>query len=387
MLDVYSLTNVELGTCFSIYGIVAFVSYVLGGSLADKYQPRLLMSLSLILTAAGGIYMSTYPSFYRLTLLYGYWGFTTIFLFWAAMIKATRVWGGEKKQGLAFGLLDGGRGLVSYAFGGLGILVFSAFLVSEIDVASFIERQDAYKYVVQISSAIIAFIAVLVFLFIKDAPAVAQQYESVSWKQLLKNYLKVLKFKSVWLLMIIILCAYTGYKITDFYSQFANEIMGYDEVAAAGIGTNLLGIRIFIGIIIGLLADKTKSSLMMIIGFTITIVSGGLFAAGFIDATSTVLFWFAIIATATGVYAFRTLYFAAVQEGEIPLAVTGTAVGVISLVGYTPDIFMGPVTGYFLDNYPGLLGFQYVFSMLVVSAIIGLVASVTFYRYSKKTVT
>ncbi|GAK89178.1 transporter [Nonlabens ulvanivorans] len=51
------------------------------------------MAFSLFLTALGGIYMSTYPSYLGLSILYGYWGFTTIFLFWAAMIKATRVWG------------------------------------------------------------------------------------------------------------------------------------------------------------------------------------------------------------------------------------------------------------------------------------------------------
>lgn len=364
--------------------MVAFVSYFIGGSLADKYQPRLLMSVSLLLTAAGGVYMSTYPSFYELTILYGYWGFTTIFLFWAAMIKATRVWGGERKQGIAFGLLDGGRGLVSYGFGGLGILVFSSLLVTKIESASFIERQEAYKYVVLISAAVIAFIALLVYIFIKDKPEVTRQYESISWRQVLKNYLEVLKIKSVWLLMIIILCAYTGYKITDFYSQFANEIMGYDEVVSAEIGANLLGIRIIIGVIIGFIADRSRSSLMMILGFLITVISASLFATGFINASTTTLFWFAIIATATGVYAFRTLYFSAIQEGNIPLVVTGTAVGLISLIGYTPDIFMGPLTGYFLDNSPGLLGFQKVFLILVITAVIGFIASVIFYKMSKE---
>lgn len=383
VLDVFELTNLELGTCFSVYGTVAFVSYFFGGSFADKYPPRYLMAISLILTALGGLYMSTYPSLLGLTMLYAYWGFTTIFLFWAAMIKATRVWGGKFQQGIAFGLLDGGRGFVSYAFGWLGILIFSWFLVEEIEAATLLERKQAYTYVVLICSGIIAIIGVLLIFLIKDDSSVEMTVEKTTTHQLLKNYLEVIKIPSVWLLMIIILCAYTGYKITDVYSQYANEVMGYNESDAAAIGSNLLGIRIFIGIGIGLLADKTRPSFVMIISFVVSIISALIFASGVIAPNTLILFWFTIISLATGVYAFRTLYFSAIQEGEIPLQVTGTAVGLISLIGFTPDIFMGPAMGVLIDHSPGESGFQQVFLMLAIFAFIGLLASVVFYRINK----
>ena len=48
-----------------------------------------------------------------MSVLYAYWGVTTILLFWAAMIRATREWGGASQQGRAFGILDGGRGAVA----------------------------------------------------------------------------------------------------------------------------------------------------------------------------------------------------------------------------------------------------------------------------------
>jgi len=59
-------------------------------------------------------------------------------------------------------------------------------------------------------------------------------------------------------------------------------------------------------------------------------------------------------------------------------------VGVISLTGYTPDIFAGPLMGYFLDQYPGILGHQYVFVLLVGFAVLGLLASWRFAIISKK---
>ena len=129
-LEVVQLNNTQLGYCFSIYGIVALLSYYFGGVLADQMKAKNLMSIALLLTAMGGLYMLTIPSYLMMKILYGYWGFTTIFLFWSAMIKATRIWGGSANQGKAFGFLDGGRGLVGAGMGSLGVLIFSIFLVS-----------------------------------------------------------------------------------------------------------------------------------------------------------------------------------------------------------------------------------------------------------------
>ena len=42
-LDVFQLTNFQLGSLFSVYGIVALLSYVYGGIITDKFSPRKLM--------------------------------------------------------------------------------------------------------------------------------------------------------------------------------------------------------------------------------------------------------------------------------------------------------------------------------------------------------
>jgi predicted MFS family arabinose efflux permease len=70
-----------------VYGVVALLSYLYGGTIADKYPPRKLISGALLLTALGGLVMATFPSYLVLRVLFGYWGFTTIFLFWGAMIN------------------------------------------------------------------------------------------------------------------------------------------------------------------------------------------------------------------------------------------------------------------------------------------------------------
>ncbi len=40
LLAVFEITNTQLGTYFSVYGIVAVFSYFFGGPLADKYPSR-----------------------------------------------------------------------------------------------------------------------------------------------------------------------------------------------------------------------------------------------------------------------------------------------------------------------------------------------------------
>jgi sugar phosphate permease len=383
-LDVFNLTNLELGTCFSVYGSVAFISYLFGGSIADKFKPRVLIASALFLTALGGIVMASAPSYTTLIILYGYWGFTTIFLFWAAMIKATRIWGGTKNQGLAFGFLDGGRGLVAAGFGSIGVLIFSIFITSEIALASIEERTEAFKYVILISSGIVGFVGLLVLLFLKET-VTEEEVTRKTWTETLANFRIVVKIPSVWLLMIIILCAYVGYKITDVFSLYANKVMGYDDIESAKVGTYLLYIRPIIGVGIGFMADKTKTSLMMILGFIVMLIGALIFASGILEPSMSLFFLLSLLITATGVYAFRTLYFAAMHEGHIPLVVTGTAVGFISLIGYTPDIFMGPAMGYLLDNSPGELGHQHVFLMLSAFAILGLITAIAFYFITKTT--
>jgi sugar phosphate permease len=382
VLDVFEVTNLELGTLNAVYGIVAFVSYLFGGPLADKYSPRKLIGFALWATALGGLIMASYPSLLILRILYGYWGFTTIFLFWAPMIKATRVWGGKTSQGKAFGFLDGGRGLVGALFGALGVLIFSLFIVGNIEEAILIDRKEAFKYVILISSGIVALIGVLVWFFMKSPDE--NDKEILIEKISISQITNVLKIPAVWLLMIIILCAYVGYKTTDVFSLYAREIMLFDEVKSAQIGTFLLFIRPVIGITIGFLADRSKTTVWLMISFIISIFGALLFASGIINPSTTTLFFIGILITATGVYAARALYFAAMQEGHIPLVLTGTAVGMMSLVGFTPDIFADLLSGYLLDNAPGETGHQYVFMMLAVFSFIGLIASFVFYRLNTK---
>lgn len=382
-LDVFSITNFELGTLYSTYGIVALLSYVYGGVLADRFPPQKLMAVALFSTSLGGIYMAQYPSLLGLQIVYGYWGFSTIFLFWAAMIKATRQWGGQTKQGRAFGFLEGGRGLVAAFIGAAGVYIFSMVLPDDLAAASLAERKNSFQAVILFTSGLVAVVGGLVYFFLQENKTTTQE-EAPLQRAAWKDIVNVSRLPAVRMLVLIVVCAYCGYKVTDILSLYAAKVMGFDEVNAAKVGAFQMYLRPLVCVSIGFFADRSSSAKGVVIGFLFLLAGSMVFASGQLTAAYPLLFLLNIVVIGTGVYSLRTLYFAAVKEGKIPLEVTGTAVGIISVIGYTPDIFMGPLMGYFLDHYPGISGFNFVFLLLTGFGALGLLTAIRCYRSIQK---
>lgn len=372
VLDAFGLDNTQLGYCYSAYGVVALLAYLFGGPLADRFPPRKLMAAGLGLTGLGGFLLASFPGYGFLRLLYGYWGFTTIFLFWAPMIKATRLWGGADAQGKAFGFLDGGRGLVGALFATLGTAVFAFFIGEVAAEAGGPEQRAALRSVILAFTGLILAAAVLVWLFLRPGGSEREvTLERIDTRQIMA----VLRLPAVPLLMVIICCAYVGYKVTDVLTLYASDVLGYGEVAAAGVGATLLYARPAVGIAVGVLADRGRITYFLLGSLLLAAAGCGLFATGWVTSGFAGLFVVSCALVAAGVYAARALYFGVMRVGRIPVALTGTAVGLVSLVGYTPDIFAGPMMGYFLDGYPGLPGQRAVFAVTAGFCLVGAVAA------------
>jgi MFS family permease len=375
-LDVFQISNLELGSFYSIYGVVAIGSYFLGGPLADRFPAYKLMSAALLLTAVGGLFLATIPAASILGLLFGYWGFTTILLFWSALLRATRMLGGRQRQGLAFGVLDGGRGAVAATVGASAVWLLSVLLPVDLESVTDVERVDAFRKVIHLFSCIVLTAAVLVFILLKPL----ESSLVTSDNRFRFNQLRVvLSRKAVWLQAVIILTAYSGYRVTDDFSLLVKDVLGYDEVAAAGVSTLSLWLRPVAAITAGYLADRFRASSMTVVCFVILVFSGTLFSLAPLEGNITFVVLATIATTAVAVFALRGLYFAIMDEGNIPLHVTGTAVGIASVVGYLPDIYMAPLMGYLLDAFPGTEGHQYVFALMAVLGLIGLATAVLFH--------
>ena len=371
-LAVFEITNLELGTLFSAYGVIAMISYFFGGPLADRFPPRVLLAVALTVTGLGGIAMNFISSFAELSWLYAFWGLTTILLFWAALLKATRIVGGENFQARAFGLLEGGRGLMAALVGSIAVGILAIYLPDQ-ESPSLVEQQHAFRQVVFFFSGWVILVGILIAIFFKSSSSHSiSTTKRITWRELKL----VMGKRVIWYQAIIIVCAYVGYKVTDDFSLLASDILGYSDVASAQVGALALWMRMVAAIAAGFLADRIgQSSKVITWGFGIMMISGLVTGSGWLPANVPFYYLLMIVSTCLGVYAVRGLYFSLVQEARIPLGLSGTSIGLMSVIGFTPDIFMGPLMGYLLDEYPGQLGHQLVFYVLAGFAFVGLLAT------------
>lgn len=381
-LDIFQITNLQLGTAFSFYGVVAMVSYFAGGPLADRFSARRLMVTALLFTSAGGVLMSTIPALGILTMLYAFWGMTTIFLFWGALIKTTRELGGAQ-QGQTFGLFDGGRGLFAAVLSSLSVFIFSFILPAEVDTSSIEQRAGALSSIIIIFSGFCVLSAILIWFFVPESQQDFDRNKGHSSVINLQNLKQISSMPTVWIQAIIILCAYVAYKSTDDFSLYARDAFGYNDIEAAQIGTLSFWMRPIAAITVGFLADKISSQTALLGSFAVLMLGSLLIASGLLVPGITWLLLLTIATTSAGIYGLRGLYFSTLGEAKVPFAYTGTAVGLVSFIGYTPDIFMGPLMGYLLDRSPGELGHQHVFFVVFLFGFIGFIATLLF-SYTKK---
>ena len=385
VLEVFDLTATELGAAQGVNGIVAMIAFIPGGLLADRFPARKLLAFSLWTTALGGVYMTGFPGYVGSIWLWGFFGITTILFFWAALIKATRDWGGDNAQGRAYGLLEGGRGLLAALLASVGVMVFSLTFPEDAATASLEEKQNALFQVIWGYTIVTALAGVFVWFAIPDThPGETNGKAHTSADIIFKHIVAVLKIPAIWMQAVILLCAYVAFKGFDNYSLFAVEVYGMNEVDAALIVTIGAWLRPVAALGAGLLGDRFNVSQMLVLSFLLLLASDLFFAFTTpIAGVAWVLLGNILIAS-IAIFALRGLYFALFEEAKVPVVMTGTAVGLVSVVGYTPDIFVALVAGILIDANPGAIGHQHFFVFLSVFAAIGLTVSFALVRLLRR---
>jgi sugar phosphate permease len=379
LLEVFDFSNTQLGDLFAVYGITAMISYFPGGALADRFPARSLLTASLFATGAGGLFMASIPAGMPMGLLYGFWGITTIFLFWGALIRATREWGGTSTQGLAFGVLEGGRGLVAALIASLALAIFAAIMPENVSLASDETRRAGMRSIILVYTAA-AFIAGIMAWFSVPVPDEA----GCRNRHPLQGMAIVLRRPVIWAHAAVIVCAYCGYKGLDNYALYAVQVLGMDEVRGAALSTYGGWIRPFAAVAAGLVADRFVAARSIGVAFAVLAVSWALLGLLPADAAALNIVYLNLFVTFFAVFALRGIYFALLEENRTPPYLTGAAVGLVSLVGYTPEVFFAPITGRILDANPGVVGFQHYFLFLAGVAMLGILVVLTLLKLRRR---
>jgi len=367
MIDAFGLTNTEAGVLMSVFGFMSMISYFPGGWLADRVSPRKLITSALLVSGGLGLYFSTFPGYTVSLIIHGCWGVAMSLLFWGAMIRVTRGWAPPDQQGRAFGILETTRGFGEIGASSVLLAVF-AWLGSGDKALSVV--------IIQLSCFIIV-LGILSWVTIEDTTRADPAARRVG----LADVIAVLKMPIVWLISIVVMMAYSAYWTSFYFTPYVNDVFLMSAAIAGAVSVGKMWLKPVAALIAGFVGDRFGIAKSTIVLFVILVAS---FAAFSFLPASPDLFAIMLVNVAIAslaIFALRGIYFALLEEGGVPLAVTGTAGGVVSAVGFTPDVFMPVLGGVLLDRYPGIAGYQYIYLVAAGMCTIGMIAAIVIFRH------
>ncbi|WP_336333506.1 MFS transporter [Pseudomonas putida] len=369
MLEVFQINHSELGYLYSMLGTIFLLSYLPSGWLADRIAPRFLIFFSLVATGALGLWYSTAPSMSSLLVIFGCWGLTTGLTFWASVLKRVKMIARHSEQGRFFGILDGGRGLVEALLATVALALFA--LATETRGESAVEGFKHVVYLYSFTCIAIGFVLVL----LKDPKSMAAT-EAVEKGRfnLLADLATLVKIPELWLVTAIVFCGYHIFWATYSFSDYLQG-SGMTAVMAGTITTIKLWMRPIGGIGGGWLGDKFSNVSVLIVAMLLA--SLGVFGLIVFPALNSLgLLIVTVIFIGLMTYAIRGLYWAILDTCNIPLRITGLAIGIVSVIGYLPDAFIPLINGYLTEHFPGALGYKLYFGYVGSVGLIGTLAAV-----------
>lgn len=378
-LEAFNLTNTQMGSLGSAYGICCIISYIFGGYVADRFKTKHLLSLSLIMTGALGFTLLLYPPYPVLLVIYGAWGITSIMTFWVALIKAVRSLAASNEQGKAFGFFEGGRGLAKVIESALVLAMF-AFVAKKLTDSMVLTSVIIFYSVMCISLG-------LIILFIYREPVSNAAVEAgeaadqtkFKWPVLFK----ILKMPTTWLAAILILTSYSMINSFYYITPYATAAFGASTVIAAALGYFSQYCRPIGSFSSGIIGDRIGISNMVIIGYCV--LAAGLVALILLPGKPSLILLLLIFIAVIyiSMYALQATHFAILVEGDYPVETTGAVAMPLMIVGYSGEVFMPIVAGACLDHFGGIEGYKVLFGILLGLTILGLLTAIVWQRMTR----
>lgn len=359
----YNLSNVQMGALGSAYGLLGLASYFIGGVLADKFAAKKLLIISLVATGLGGFLHLVVTSFEGLVLLYGLWGFTSLLMFWPPLMKVMRTLGNDDEQSRVYGLFEGGRGVVNAVHLAIATAIFGFFQAKA-------APQLGLNWIIIFYSVCPIVCAIILAIILKE-PEKETKEKSEPFK--LKDVVQVMKMPAVWMMIVITFSTYTFNISFYYFTPYASDVIGASAVFAAIITVLAQYIRPVSSIAGGCVADKFGKGQTMLVGFlTMAVGTSILVLVPKLDASLQVgLLIVACTVIYLAMYSNFGIYFSLLSEGRIPLEKSGVAIGLVSTLGYLPEVLCPLVAGKTLDVYTGVTGYHIYFMGMIAIALVG----------------
>lgn len=378
MREALGLSHLEIGTIGLTYGLFNVLGYLPSGFLAERFSTKKLLIISTLGMCLVTLWYSTYPGYHSLVVIHALYGVFSVWTFWSPYLKAIRNLGSDDEQGRLFGMSEGLRGVAqtAVAFASLGALSMFATVTAGFRAALFI------------NAAAFALLMLAVIVLVPDIEkmrADAAGGDSAGRNRHIgKIVLETLKSSSTWICVFLIMCGYTLWNTVNGYAgAYCTDVLKISE----NLSSTLSIFRSFLivpiaGFTGGFLMDRFSSKGK---GMFIVFSSVALCVAAIFLSTKIVVFC-AVLTILLGYFVnvIKATYWSTMGEAGVPLATTGMATGVISLIGLTPDIFTPKIISIFLDYGEKQgnieIGYNYMLFWCVGWAALGIVSALVLKR-------
>lgn len=370
--EALALTDLELARIWSVFGVVGTISYISGGYLTDRISPRKIVTAALCISGILHIWVSFVPCYPLILCISALMGLTAVFAFFPASSKVLSFLGNEGHSGSIFGLY--------YALEGLGGMVINLTGTRIFEATA--SAGAAFCFVTRAFAALNFIAAIGVTVCLPKTGASAMSGSRISLEQLRGG---LLKRKEVWLIAMIMLCNFWSYCTITYITPYLTELFAMPEKYALLLGVVRINVlALLAGIIFGRLTDW-KGSAVNVIGKTMIlqvmilagIASNHLLVGSVsIAVLLTTIFSFA----ATGV---KVISLVMISECHFSAAMTGTVIGVVCFIGYSPEAFTYPVVGWFVEGQKDA-GYLIMFVISLLLAAAAALGSISLYRIRER---
>jgi len=371
MLDNTGASGASLGLLVMVFGIASTLVLLPGGIIADRLSSRKCIVTSLMATALLTIlYSFVYTCYIASLIIWFLLAFTTLFLAWPAIFKSVRIIGG-KNPSTAYSIYYAAVGLTGALAGYIMIKVYSLLLTTN--------QTSSYFWAIWVSVIANVGVGITLYYLLRN---LKKDTANASKLPTIKESFSVLKIPSIWIISVTLFCTYTLYMGMSFFTPYLTQTL---QISNETSGTlSLVRSYVFMSLtpITGIIADRfLKSTLrwfivvypIVIISLLLVIIIGGSSHFYLIIMALTMLISFLVCT----VYASM---FSILSECKIPIAIAGTAIGLVSVFAYTPDMIMQPLFGYFADTNQYYL----IFLTLITMAILATISCITLLYINKK---
>lgn len=362
-IEAMGISNAQSGMLLSVYAMGCMALYIPGGILADKISAKKGLIFSLLGTSAVTVIYGLTLSYKVALIAWFLLALSTGFVFWTALMKTISMIGKSDEQGRMFGIY--------YACYGVFASIFNFVTLKANKLGA--TTKQGFVYVVLSYAVITAIAAFLVFTFIPndDKKEVTKSNDDKKGKFDINQVVSLLKNPIVWVFSFVIFAGYSLYSMSSYFTPYLTNVIGVSAEQSGMLSiirTYLFQVLAPIG---GYFADKIFKSTSK--WFMLMFTGLGIFYLGIIflpaGASVGLVTALSLVPGALSMLVYG-IVFSIVGETKIPLSVTATAIGIASIIGYAPDLFMSTLFGTWLDKY-GNAGYNIIFTALAVIAAVG----------------